>query len=226
MGLRHTSDGDILGFPSTPDAQNSKVIWSTQIRNDRKENKQSTYIWSVAMKLSFCPCHETGRNHSAPRAKLLATQRLCASWRTSAELPPAQLSTALPAAELFAAELLTAQLLPSKGLSGVGMCGVGNALKHGSLSNSPKERRSPCRRESRSCSRLGCQVFLLTALKKLVVLTITRPNVNLSNRSNSQVQGLVTRELSVGPEGLGGRCGPFEDAVGFQIGYWVHVEYG
>ena len=115
---------------------------------------------------------------------------------------------------------------PLQGTIRCGMCGVGNALKHGSLSNSPKERRSPCRRESRSCSRLGCQVFLLTALKKLVVLTITRPNVNLSNRSNSQVQGLVTRELSVGPEGLRGRCGPFEDAVGFQIGYWIHVEYG
>lgn len=149
------------------------------------------------MKLSLCPCHET--NHSAlPRAKLLATQWLCPSWRTSAELPSAQLSTTQLPAELFAAELLTAQLLPSKGLSGVGPRAVlgwetprRDRWKLLQSPGSHKERRSPCRRESRSCSRLGCQVLL----SSLTVLELSR--------SNSQVQGLVTREPSVGLEGLG-----------------------
>lgn len=36
----YPSDGDTLGFPSVPDAQNSNIIWSNQIRNDQKENEQ------------------------------------------------------------------------------------------------------------------------------------------------------------------------------------------
>ena len=63
----YASDGDILGFPSVPDAQNSKVIWSTQIRNDQKENEHRQWNSPSVHAMRPTILHCQGRSYS-PRS--------------------------------------------------------------------------------------------------------------------------------------------------------------
>ena len=186
----YASDGDTLGFPSVPDAQNSKVIWSTQIRNDQKENVH-------AMRPTILHCQ--GRSYSPrsgyarrgePRRSYPRHSYPRRSYRRSYSRQSYSRRSYSPPRDYQ--------------VWGPALCWETPRPDRWKLLQS-QERRSPCRRESRSCSRLGCQVLLWS----LTVLELSR--------SNSQVQGLVTREPSVGLEGLGEMW-----VVGFRIGYLIH----
>ena len=201
----YPSDGDTLGFPSVPDAQNSNIIWSNQIRNDQKENEQRQWNSPSVHAMRPTILHCQGRSYSPrsgyarraePRRSYPRHSYPRRSYRRSYSRQSYSRRSYSPPRDYQ--------------VWGPALCWETHRPDRWKLLQSPgshKERRSPCRRESRSCSRLGCQVLLWS----LTVLELSR--------SNSQVQGLVTREPSVGLEGLGEMW-----VVGFRIGYLIHVE--